>query len=43
MNQLMIKIGLSYRGIAKNLKYLKDNGLIKRIGANKNGYWLIKE
>lgn len=41
INQLMIITGLSEPGIKKNLKQLKDAGIIARIGANKNGYWEV--
>lgn len=43
ISQMMINTGLSYPGIAKNLKALKDLNIIERIGANKNGYWIINE
>ncbi|MCR4562680.1 MAG: winged helix-turn-helix domain-containing protein [Bacilli bacterium] len=36
--QLMIKTGLSEPGVKKNLKQLKDKGLIKRMGFRKVGY-----
>ena len=39
INQLMVITGLSEPGVKKNLKQLKDAGIIARIGANKNGYW----
>lgn len=39
--QLMIKTGLSEPGVKKNLKQLKDKGLIKRVGFRKVGYWEI--
>lgn len=41
--QLMIKTNLSELGIKKNLKKLKDKHLIRRVGANKDGYWEIIE
>ncbi len=41
INQLVNITGLSEPGIKKNLKQLKDFGSIKRIGANKNGYWQV--
>lgn len=43
INQIIIATKISYRGVTKNLKYLKDANIIKRVGANKNGYWTIKE
>ncbi|GHT67897.1 hypothetical protein FACS189452_06510 [Bacteroidia bacterium] len=32
---------INIRNTEKNLKYLKDNGYIERVGARKNGYWQI--
>lgn len=43
MGQLAKKIGLSESGIKKNIRILKDLGIIERIGADKNGYWSVKE
>lgn len=43
VNQLMIKTGLSEPGVKKNLKQLKEKGIIERVGSNKTGYWKIKE
>lgn len=42
ISQMMINTGLSYPGIAKNLKFLKDSNIIERVGSNKTGYWNIK-
>ena len=39
--QLMIKTGLSEPGVKKNLKQLKEKGLIKRMGFRKVGYWEV--
>ena len=35
--------GLTRRGIEWNLSKLKAEGLIERVGADKGGYWKIKE
>ena len=35
-------LGLTRDGISYNIKQLKDNGVIERIGATKNGYWIVK-
>lgn len=43
MGQLAKKIGLSESGIKKNIRILKDLGIIERIGADKNGYWSVKK
>lgn len=34
-------IGLSRKSIIQNMNKMKDNGLIKRVGAAKNGHWEI--
>ena len=36
-------IGITKKSITVNMKKLQENGLIKRIGANKNGYWQVNE
>ena len=41
ISQFVIKMNLSEPGIKKNLKKLKDKNLIRRVGSNKNGYWVI--
>lgn len=35
------KLKASERTIKRNIKVLKDNGYIERIGAKKNGYWKV--
>lgn len=37
------KIKLSEDGVKYNLKKLKDNNIIQRVGANKGGYWSINK
>lgn len=38
----MVKIlGINKSTVTRNLKVLKQNNLIKRIGSDKNGYWKI--
>ena len=34
-------IGITRKSIISNMKKLQENGLIKRIGADKNGYWQV--
>lgn len=41
IKQLMIDTGLSEQGLKKNIRILKENNKIKRIGASKNGYWEV--
>lgn len=37
--ELTAIIGISDTAIDNNIRYLRNNGYIKRIGKNKNGYW----
>jgi predicted HTH transcriptional regulator len=41
IKELMQTTQLSRRGIEYNLKKLKDNKIIKRIGSDRSGYWII--
>ena len=34
-------VGITRKSIIANMKKLKENGLIKHIGADKNGYWQV--
>jgi len=36
------KVGISVRNIEKNIARLKEEGLLKRIGSRKTGYWEIE-
>ena len=36
-------VGIARKNIVANMKKLQDNGLIKRVGADKNGHWRIEE
>ena len=36
------KIGINERSVRKNIKVLKDAGLIERIGSAKTGQWVVK-
>lgn len=36
-------IGLSRKSIIQNMKKLQENGLLKRVGADKNGHWEVLE
>lgn len=40
--ELVNIVGIAKKNITANMKKLQDNGLIKRIGADKNGYWQIQ-
>ena len=39
--ELIVIIGISDTAIDNNIRYLRINGYIKRVGENKNGYWEI--
>ena len=39
--ELTAIIGISDTAIDNNIRYLRINGYIKRIGENKNGYWEV--
>ena len=41
--ELAAIIGITKKSITANMKKLQDSSLIKRIGANKNGYWQVEE
>ena len=40
-DELSKVIGLSRKSIIQNMNKMKDNGLLKRVGAAKNGHWEI--
>jgi Fic family protein len=40
-DELAQTLGLSRKSIIQNMKKLQDNGLLKRVGADKNGHWEI--
>ena len=39
--EISIILGINITTVARNLKYLKDNNIIRRNGSNKNGQWKI--
>ena len=39
--ELASVVELTPRAIQKNIKKLKEQGTIKRVGANKGGYWEV--
>ena len=42
-DELSEAVGIARLNIIKNMKKLQEQNLIKRIGADKNGYWKIEE
>jgi len=39
---LATELGINKRNAEKNIKVLKDTGLLIRVGARKNGHWEVK-
>jgi len=39
--ELAESIGITPKSIKSNMKKLQDEGIIRRVGANKNGYWEV--
>lgn len=42
-DELSEAVGIARLNIIKNMKKLREQNLIKRIGADKNGYWQVEE
>lgn len=40
-NQLVELANLSIAGVEKNLRQLKEQNLIRRVGPNKGGHWEV--
>ena len=43
LQQVAEKIGLSKRAIEMQVKKLREQGKVNRIGATKNGLWQVEE
>ena len=43
VEELASIVGISTRKIQANIAKLKSRGLLERVGADKGGYWKIKE
>lgn len=41
LNDIKIATGLSIQAVKKNIKELKELGIIERVGNNKTGYWKV--
>ena len=39
--ELTVLVGLSRRGVEKNIKKLQEKGLLRRVGPDKGGYWEV--
>lgn len=42
MNELAEKTGLSIKGIEKNMRLLKQENVLKRVGPDKGGHWEVQ-
>jgi ATP-dependent DNA helicase RecG len=42
ISELSEKTGINMRNVKNNIAKLKENGLVERIGADKNGHWKVK-
>ena len=40
-SQIANSVGIAQRNIQKHISILKDNGVIKRVGSAKTGYWEV--
>ncbi len=41
--QLSVIVGISETAIENNIKVLKENKIIERIGSKKTGFWRVKD
>ena len=41
--EIAMKLGVSSRAVEKRIKTLRENGIIRRIGGDKGGYWEVIE
>jgi len=39
---IAVELGIAERNIKNHIKSLKDAGMIERVGATKNGHWIVK-
>lgn len=42
LQEIADKTNITKRAIDKNIKMLKENGVIERVGSNKTGSWRVK-
>ncbi len=40
-DELSQKIGIARKNIIGNMKKLQEKGILRRVGADKNGYWEV--
>jgi len=42
IDQLAQELGISARAVKKQISKLKENGLLRRIGPDKGGRWVVR-
>ena len=42
LKEMREKTGVAHNTIERHLKVLRDNGYVERIGAKKDGHWVVK-
>ena len=40
-NELSMELGISIKGVEWQIKRLKDEGVLQRVGPDKGGYWEV--
>ncbi len=40
--ELLEELNLSRKQVQKDMKVLREEGLLEREGSNRNGYWIVK-
>ena len=41
ISEIADHLGITKRGVDKNIKKLKEKGIIRRVGPDKGGYWEV--
>ena len=39
--QIAVQLNLNSRGVARHIKTLQENGIIRRVGPDKGGFWVV--
>ena len=43
ISEIAVRLGMTKRGVDKNIKRLKEQGIIRRVGPDKGGHWEVIE
>ena len=43
ISEISDRLGMTKRGVDKNIKRLKEQGIIRRVGPDKGGHWEVIE